>query len=103
MTYLAPDVDTYNENVGAYMICDGGYHDWACLVPPFKHQEHGSDPERWSQQVELVRKDVECVFGILKKRFLFLKHPIRLHNPQQIEMVFVTCCVLHNILIDYDG
>jgi hypothetical protein len=50
----------------------------------------------------LVRKDVECVFGILKKRFLLLKHPIRLHDAMQIQRAFVSCGVLHNILLDYD-
>jgi Plant transposon protein. len=87
---------------GAYLICDGEYNEWACLMPPYKHQLPGSGLEQWSKNVELVRKDVECVFGILKKRFLFLKHPIRLHDPVQIQRAFVTCCVLHNILLDYD-
>jgi Plant transposon protein. len=87
---------------GGYFICDGGYHKWACLMPPYKHQIPGSGLEKWSKQVESVRKDVECVFGILKKRFLFLKHPIRLHDPEQIHRAFVTCCVIHNILNDYN-
>jgi Plant transposon protein. len=87
---------------GAYLICDGGYHEWACLVSPYKHQLPGTALEKWSKTVESVRKDVECVFGILKKRFLLLKHPIRLHDPEQIQRAFLTCCVLHNILIDYD-
>jgi Plant transposon protein. len=90
------------EHRGAYMICDGGYHEWACLVPPYKHQLLGTALEKWSQKVESMRKDVECVFGILKKRFLLLKHPIRLHDPEQIHRAFLTCCVLHNILLDYD-
>ena len=88
---------------GAYFISDGGYHRWPCLVNPFKHQPEGTDLEIWSQNIESVRKDIECVFGILKKRFLFLKHPIRIHSPHCIQRAFVTCCVLHNILIDYDG
>jgi hypothetical protein len=87
---------------GAYLICDGGYHEWACLVSPYKHQLPGSALEKWSKTVESVRKDVECVFGILKKRFLLLKHPIRLHDPEQIQRAFLTCCVIHNILLDYD-
>ena len=85
------------------MICDGGYHDWPCLACPYKHQVPGSSMEAWSKNVESVRKDIECIFGILKKRFLFLKHPIRLHCPDKIHRAFVTCCVLHNILLDYDG
>jgi hypothetical protein len=84
------------------MICDGGYNEWSSLMPPYKHQLPGTALEKWSSNIELVRKDVECVFGILKKRFLFLKHPIRLHDPEQIQRVFTTCCVLHNILLDYD-
>ena len=91
------------QDQGAYYICDGGYHEWQCLIPPYKHQLSGTDEATWSKHVELTRKDVECVFGILKKRFLFLKHPIRLHSPEQIQNAFVTCCVLHNILLNIDG
>jgi hypothetical protein len=95
--------DTVLSFVGAYFISDGGYHRWPCLINPFKHQAEGTDFQTWSQNIEAVRKDIECVFGILKKRFLYLKHPIRIHSPECIERVFVTCCVLHNILLDYDG
>ena len=91
------------EHKGSYYICDGGYHNWQCLIPPFKHQVPGTDLSYWSHHIESMRKDVECVFGILKKRFLFLKHPIRFHNPQHIQNTFVTCCALHNILLDFDG
>ena len=104
MTWTSNKVCQHGRKVhhGAYLICDGGYHEWACLVSPYKHQLPGSALEKWSKTVESVRKDVECVFGILKKRFLFLKHPIRLHDPEQIKRAFLTCCVLHNFLIDYD-
>jgi hypothetical protein len=88
---------------GAYFISDGGYHCCPCLVNPFKHQPEGTGLEVWSQNIKSVRKDIECVFGILKKGFLFLKHPIRIHIPHCIQHAFVTCCVLHNILIDYNG
>jgi Plant transposon protein. len=27
---------------GAYLICDSGYNEWACLMPPYKHQLLGS-------------------------------------------------------------
>ena len=26
------------QNKGLYFICDGGYHAWACMIPPYKHQ-----------------------------------------------------------------
>ena len=70
---------------------------------PFKNQIDGSAESKWSKNLESVRKDVECTFGILKKRFLFLKNPIQHHFPEKIENAFVTCCALHNWLHDWDG
>lgn len=32
-----------------------------------------------------------------------MKHPIRFHNPALIQRTFVTCCVFHNLLLEYDG
>ena len=94
---------TLHQERGAYMISDGGYNAWRCLVSPYKHQLEGTDEYRWSKRVESVRKDVECIFGVMKKRFLILKHPVRFHDAQQVERVFVTCAVIHNLLMDYDG
>jgi hypothetical protein len=46
---------------------------------------------------------IECVFGILKKRFVILKAFNRMAKVQNIDDVFVTCCILHNILLEADG
>jgi hypothetical protein len=43
------------------------------------------------------------VFGILKKRFMILGHPIHLRRLESTEHLFLACAVLHNMLIDYDG
>ena len=32
-----------------------------------------------------------------------LEAPYQIHRPHCIQRAFVTCCVLHNILIDHDG
>ena len=79
-----------------YFISDGGYHRRPSLINPFKHQPEGTDLEVWSQNIESVFRNHE-------EKFLFLKHPIRIYSPHCIQRAFVTCCVLHNILIDYDG
>ena len=94
---------TERREVGAYYICDGGYHWWPQLIAPYKMQIAGSKMERWSANLESARKDVECTFGILKKRFLFLKNPIEIHSPERIEDAFHTCAALHNWLHEYDG
>jgi len=80
---------------GAYLLADGGYLRWRCLQCPRSH-----DPRKyirdWSGVLESIRKDVECVFGILKGRFRILKLPFEFENEAHIDNVFYTCCVLHN-------
>ena len=88
---------------GLYLICDGGYHQWQTLIPPYKHQIEGTAQYGWSKHVESLRKDVECTFGILKKRFSILKLRARLHSKELIEDIFRCCCILHNMNHDFDG
>ena len=64
----------------------------------------GTALEKWSSNLKSVQKDVECIFRVLdKKQFLLLKHPMRFHDLLQIERVVVTYCVLHNLLLEYNG
>ncbi len=50
-----------------------------------------------------MRKDVECTFGILKGRWRILKTGVRLHGIQVVDKVWLTCCTLHNWLLEEDG
>lgn len=87
---------------GVYVIVDNGYLDWSCTVPPFG-VTNDIDEIRWSRWVESMRKDVECTFGILKGRWRILKAGIRLHGVDVVDKVWLTCCALHNWLLDNDG
>ena len=58
---------------------------------------------QWSKALESVRKDVECFFGVLKGRFRVLKLPIQYREKTDIDSMFMTCCILHNIIHAYDG
>ena len=58
---------------------------------------------KFSKKLESVRKDIEGVFGILKVRFRFLKTFNLLRRQDSIDNAFVTCCILHNILLRHDG
>jgi hypothetical protein len=60
------------EDAGVYLICDGCYVRWPELICPYKHEPVSSKKGFFSTQIESVRKDVECVFGILKKRWRIL-------------------------------
>ena len=87
---------------GPYLICDGGYHAWVQLMTGSKHtaQTHLA---LWSTWLEVVRKDVERFFGIMKKRFRVLKVPMLVQDVRVINDLFLTCCTLHNILLDRDA
>jgi Plant transposon protein len=88
---------------GVYLISDGGYHRWPCFIYPIKSGAPGSPAMKCAAMIESVRKDIEGVFGILKKRFAFLKVFNRMHTQKQIDCAFVTCCIIHNILLKEDG
>ena len=66
---------------------------------PYKHESVSSQKGYFSARVESVRKDVECVFGIMKKRWKILDHGIRFSDMQVVEKVFTVCCMLHNNML----
>jgi hypothetical protein len=86
----------------AWLLCDGGYHKWITMICPI-----GLTCDRqerlWSEWVESVRKDVECTFGIIKARFRYFKNGVRCRMYYDIDASWFTACILHNMLLDYDG
>jgi hypothetical protein len=87
---------------GGWLLVDNGYLARSTTVPPFK-TTNSRDEIRFSTWLESLRKDVECTFGILKGRWRILKSGIRLHGTDGADQVFLTCCALHNKLLDIDG
>ena len=88
---------------GSFLICDGGYHRWPSMMFPVKSGATGSPLMKWGCMVESIRKDIECVFGTLKKRFAYLKTFNKMRKQKDIDNAFVCCCILHNILLEDDG
>ncbi|KAI2512197.1 Plant transposon protein [Fragilaria crotonensis] len=87
---------------GSYLLVDNGYLRWSTTIPPTKSPLTQKE-QRWSQWLESMRKDVECTFGIMKGRWRILKTGIRLHGVSQPDKVWLTCCALHNWLLEVDG
>ena len=102
MDYDANGEIIYTKYKGCYLIVDNGYLNWSVTVPPLKKSTVRSEI-RFSQWLESLRKDVECAFGILKCRWRVLKTGIRLGGIQNCDRVWLTCCALHNMLLDIDG
>ena len=90
-----------HEEKGAFLICDNGYLQWPTLICPFMRSE-GSTPLEscFSANIESVRKDVECCFGILKARWKSLDFGFKHRRIQICQHIFVACCVLHNMMLD---
>ena len=87
---------------GCYVIVDNGYMSWSTTIPPMKDSNSRSEI-RFLEWLESLRKDVECAFGILKKRWMILKHGIRLHGIYNCDKIWLTCCALYNMLLDTDN
>ncbi len=107
------------------MLCDSGYHEWKETMNGYKHPTSTSEAD-WSCRCllyschlctssidvcnrlvscavcrcESVRKSIECVFGMLKKRFRILKIPLPCHNIFQITDMLHSCCILHNMILE---
>ena len=81
-----------------YLICDNGYLRWPTSIFPYTHVDLASTEGCFSSNLESVRKDVECTFGILKKRWRILNYGLHYRDIKKCEKIFVTCCCLHNFL-----
>jgi hypothetical protein len=91
---------TMATDVGAYLISDNGYLRWPITICPFMHAKKTTCEGYFSSNLESVRKDVECVFGILKKRWKILDYRFRHRSMRTCSEIFITCCCLHNIMLD---
>ena len=85
---------------GVYLICDGGYVKQQTSICPFESARIDTLEGYFSTNLESVRKDFECVFGILKKRWKILDHGFQYRSISTCEKIFFTCCCLHNMMLD---
>jgi hypothetical protein len=85
---------------GAYLICDNGYLRWPTLICPYAGVENSTLKRYFSTNLENVQKDVECMFGILKKQWQTLNNGLHYRDIRTCEKVFDACCCLHNFMLD---
>ena len=85
---------------GMYLICDNGYLRWPTTICPFTRRSNSSPEGYFSTNIESVRKDVECTFGIIKKRWRILNNGFYQRDIVKCDKIFVTCCCLNNFMLD---
>ena len=87
---------------GVWLMVDNGYLAWSCTVPPDSNAT-AYEGIRFSEWLESMRKDVECLFGIMKGRFCILRNGFKFHKIEHCDQLWLTCCALHNMLLNVDG
>jgi len=82
-----------------YYLADGIYPDWATFVKTITLPLTDKD-RLFAQHQEAARKDVECAFGILQKRWAIIRHPARLWDRRELEDIMMACIILHNMIVE---
>jgi hypothetical protein len=83
-----------------YVICNNGYLHWPTSICPYGSVEYSSLEGCFLSNLESVRKDVECTFGILKKQWQILNDGLNYHKIGTCERIFSACCCLNNFMLD---
>jgi hypothetical protein len=82
-----------------YYLTDGIYHSWPVFmkgVPVPQQEKH----RFFSMKQASMRKDVECTFSLLKKRFNILAIPGWSYSQRILDLIMHACIILHNMIID---
>lgn len=87
---------------GVYMIVDGGYQKIKWLIDPSKITSK-LQHIYYSEWLESVRKDVECLNASLKNRWQILYNRVQYHSLTDIDNILNCCCIIHNMLLIIDG
>jgi len=86
---------------GGYILVDGGFINSIVFIEPEKFRLD-RDSVLFSEWLESVRKDVECFFGILKKRWWWFRNGICYHDSNTLEAAFKSVCALNNMILAFD-
>jgi hypothetical protein len=86
------------------LVGDQGYP-----LKEYPMRPYPTDNGRVSRQKEIfcyrlsrARRTVECAFGIPVAKWRYLKTELQV-NPEHVDTIIRTVCLLHNIIIDKEG
>jgi hypothetical protein len=82
-----------------YYLADDIHPSWPVFVKGFpipQQEKH----RFFSMKQASMRKDVECAFDLLKKRFNILVIPGRSYSQHTLDLIMRACIILYNMIID---
>jgi hypothetical protein len=82
-----------------YYLTDDIYPSWTVFVKGISVPQQEKH-RFFSMKQALVRKDVECIFDLLKKMFNILVIPARSYSQRTLDLIMRACIILHNMIID---
>nr|XP_043616168.1 protein ALP1-like [Erigeron canadensis] len=97
-TPLVPFTVNGTEYKYPYFLVDGIYPRYAMFVKTISHPT-GEKRIRYAKAQEAARKDVERLFGIIKKKWKILREPARQMEEISIRKIMYACCILHNMIL----
>ena len=85
-----------------YYLTDGIYPPLSVFVKSFTCP---NDPKRkkFKEAQESARKDVERVFGVLKRSWQVLTVRSRSYEVKRLQHVMYACIILHNMILEEEG
>ncbi|KAK4887169.1 hypothetical protein RN001_003440 [Aquatica leii] len=87
-----------NKLIKYTFVADEAFSLTTRLMKPYSQKDLTLNKRIFNYRLSRARRVVENAFGILSNRFRILLSPINL-NPDKVELLTLTCCVLHNYLI----
>lgn len=88
-----------NDYSWLYYLVDGIYPAWRIFARPLSQPANECDAN-YTKEHEGARKDIECTFGILKKKFLIVKHPAEFWKLETMHKVMKTIVIWHNMILE---
>jgi len=82
-----------------FYLVDGMYPRFAFLISP-QSQPSTEEHTTFNPLQEAIRKDVERLFGVLKKRFHVALHPGRYRSVSQLVTTYRAICILQNMCVE---
>jgi len=97
---------TYDENDSPfpyYFVADEGFPLLKYVMRPYPKRILDNVKRICNYRFSRGRKTIECTFGMACEKFAVLNGPIRIRDPENVNLVIKAACILHNYVRKKEG